>query len=53
MASARSTGRVEQAVELGGRPAIIPSIQGSAIATGFNTVWIDKADQFWAGFSVT
>ena len=33
-------------------PAIIPSIQGSAIATGFNTIWIDSDDPFHAGFSV-
>ena len=45
-------GRVEDAVDLGGQPAIIPSIQGSAIATGFNTIWIDREDPFWAGFSV-
>lgn len=45
-------GRVEAATTLGGQPAIIPSIEGSAIATGFNTIWIDRADPFWAGFSV-
>jgi len=49
----RFVGRVEEAVRLGDYPAIVPSIEGSAIATGFNTIWIDKADQFWAGFSVT
>jgi len=48
----RFTGRVEEAVELGGKPAIIPSIEGSAIATGFNTIWIDRQDPFWSGFSV-
>ncbi|MGR4866484.1 4-hydroxyproline epimerase [Caulobacter sp. LARHSG274] len=48
----RFTGRVEAQVELGGRPAIIPSIEGSAIATGHNTLWIDRADPFWAGFQV-
>ena len=48
----RFVGRVEDAVDLGGQPAIIPSIQGSAIATGFNTIWIDREDPFWAGFSV-
>ncbi len=30
----RFTGRVEAETELGGKPAIIPSIEGSAIATG-------------------
>ncbi|WP_404477158.1 4-hydroxyproline epimerase [Novosphingobium sp. BL-52-GroH] len=49
----RFTGRVEQAVMLGDQPAIIPSIEGSAIATGFNTIWIDRADTFWEGFQVT
>ncbi len=48
----RFTGRVEAATDLGGTPAIIPSIEGSAIATGFNTIWIDQADPFWKGFSV-
>jgi 4-hydroxyproline epimerase len=45
-------GRVEAETTLGDTPAIIPSIQGSAIATGFNTIWIDRADPFWKGFSV-
>jgi 4-hydroxyproline epimerase len=48
----RFVGRVEQAIMLGDQPAIIPSIQGSAIATGFNTIWIDRADTFWEGFQV-
>jgi 4-hydroxyproline epimerase len=45
-------GRVEAETMLGDTPAIIPSIQGSAIATGFNTIWIDRNDPFWKGFSV-
>ncbi len=49
----RFIGVVEQEVMLGDKPAIIPSIEGSAIATGFNTIWIDQADPFWAGFQVT
>ncbi len=49
----RFIGRVEEAVELGGRPAIIPSIEGSAVSTGFNQIWIDDADPFWRGFLVT
>jgi len=48
----RFTGRIEELTMLGDQPAIIPSIEGSAIATGFNTLWIDRADPFWAGFSV-
>jgi 4-hydroxyproline epimerase len=48
----RFIGRVEAAAMVGDLPAIIPSIEGSAIATGFNTLWIDQVDPFWAGFSV-
>ncbi|WP_019368155.1 4-hydroxyproline epimerase [Sphingomonas sp. ATCC 31555] len=48
----RFVGRVEDAVMVGDRPGIVPSIEGSAIATGFNTIWIDREDPFWAGFSV-
>ena len=48
----RFIGRVEAATELGGKPAIIPSIEGSAIATGFNTIWIDDEDPFAHGFQV-
>jgi 4-hydroxyproline epimerase len=47
------TGRVEAATTVGEYPAIIPSIEGSAIVTGHNTIFVDKADEFWAGFSVT
>ena len=49
----RFIGRVEAATSLGDMPAIIPSIEGSAIQTGLNTIWIDRADPFHAGFSVT
>lgn len=48
----RFIGRVEANTDVAGIPAIIPSIQGSAINTGFNTIWIDKADAFAHGFSV-
>lgn len=48
----RFIGRVEAATQLGGHDAIVPSIEGSAIATGFNTIWIDEADRFWRGFQV-
>jgi 4-hydroxyproline epimerase len=49
----RFIGRVEETTQVGDVPAIIPSIEGSAIATGFNTIWIDRADPFWRGFTVT
>ncbi|MFV0623694.1 4-hydroxyproline epimerase [Sphingomonas sp. ac-8] len=49
----RFTGRVEAETAIGEQPAIVPSIEGSAIATGFNTIWIDRIDPFWKGFQVT
>jgi 4-hydroxyproline epimerase len=48
----RFTGRVEAETELAGKPAIVPSIKGQAQATGFNSIWIDDSDPFWAGFQV-
>ena len=48
----RFTGRIEDRTNIAGLPAIIPSIEGSAIATGLNTIWIDRADAFWSGFTV-
>jgi 4-hydroxyproline epimerase len=45
-------GRIEKETMIGSQAAIVPSIEGSAIATGFNTIWIDREDPFWAGFSV-
>ena len=49
----RFIGRVEAETEIGGTPAITPSITGSAVATGHNAIWIDTDDPFHAGFSVT
>jgi 4-hydroxyproline epimerase len=48
----RFVGRVRQTLDLHGTPAIIPSIEGSAFATGFNTLWIDPAHPFPTGFQV-
>jgi 4-hydroxyproline epimerase len=48
----RFTGRVEAETEIGGQRAIIPSIEGSAYATGRNEIWIDDDDPFPAGFQV-
>jgi 4-hydroxyproline epimerase len=48
----RFIGRVQQTVDLKGNPAIIPSIEGSAFATGFNTLWIDPEHPFPTGFQV-
>jgi 4-hydroxyproline epimerase len=49
----RFIGRVEAETMVGDMKAIVPSIEGSAIATGLNTIWIDTDDPFHAGFSVT
>lgn len=49
----RFIGRVEDHATVGGITGIIPSIEGSAIATGLNTIWVDREDPFWAGFTVT
>lgn len=48
----RFIGRVEAETEVGGRPAITPSVEGSAIATGLNEIWIDDEDVFAHGFQV-
>jgi len=48
----RFIGGVEAAVKVGDIDGIVPSIEGSAIATGYNTIWIDREDPFWAGFTV-
>ena len=45
-------GRVEDETEVGGRPAIVPSIGGWARMTGLNTIFIDERDPFAHGFSV-
>ena len=48
----RFTGRVVQAVDLEGTPAIVPAIEGSAWTTGYNTLWIDPQQPFPEGFQV-
>jgi 4-hydroxyproline epimerase len=48
----RFTGRIEEVTQLGGSPAIIPSVEGCAISTGFNEIWIDDEDPFAHGFQV-
>ena len=37
---------------VGDHDAIKPTIEGSATATGHNTIWIDRRDPFWKGFQV-
>ncbi|MEZ5030188.1 MAG: 4-hydroxyproline epimerase [Saprospiraceae bacterium] len=47
------TGRIEQLTQAGEVPAIIPSIEGWAVVTGFNTIHIDpEEDPFAYGFTV-
>jgi 4-hydroxyproline epimerase len=46
-------GRVEQAVKLGEHNAIIPSIEGWARMTGYNTIFVDDRDPLAHGFLVT
>ena len=45
-------GRIEGRAKVGALDAIIPSIEGSAIATGRNEIWIDDEDAFAHGFQV-
>ena len=45
-------GRVEAATSLGGRDAIVPSVEGWARITGLNTLFIDQRDPFAHGFQV-
>lgn len=53
----RFVGRVESEISLpsptGSIRAITPLIEGSAVSTGFNTIWIDPEDVFCHGFEVT
>jgi len=45
-------GRVEKAVEVGGQPAIIPSVAGWAKLTGLNTIFVDGRDPYAHGFQL-
>jgi 4-hydroxyproline epimerase len=46
-------GRVEERTTVGGLPAIVPSVEGWARITGFNTIFIDEEDDPYAhGFQV-
>ncbi|MGA9118608.1 MAG: proline racemase family protein, partial [Bacteroidota bacterium] len=46
------TGRVEELVTVGEKQGIIPSIEGWARITGFNTIFIDDRDPYAHGFQV-
>jgi 4-hydroxyproline epimerase len=45
-------GRIEAETELGGRRAIIPSIEGWAVVHGFNHILFDERDPYVHGFQV-
>jgi 4-hydroxyproline epimerase len=45
-------GRIEEETELNGKSAIIPSIEGWAVVTGYNTIIIDDEDPYAHGFQV-
>jgi len=46
------TGRIEGETRVGDLPAIIPSIEGWAVTTGLNTIFVDGHDPFAHGFIV-
>jgi 4-hydroxyproline epimerase len=45
-------GRIERRTTVGQKPAIVPSIEGWARATGYNTIFIDDEDPYAHGFQV-
>ncbi|MBL0739830.1 4-hydroxyproline epimerase [Chryseolinea lacunae] len=45
-------GRVEEETSLNGKPAIVPSIEGWAMVTGYNTIIMDDSDPYAHGFQV-
>lgn len=45
-------GKVEAATKVGTKDAIIPSIEGWARITGFNTIFLDDRDPYVRGFQV-
>lgn len=48
----RFNGRVEAVTTVGGKKAIIPSIEGSAKITGYNNIILDENDPYVRGFQV-
>jgi 4-hydroxyproline epimerase len=46
------TGIVEEETQVGKFPAIIPSIEGWAVITGYNTIFLDDEDPYVHGFQV-
>jgi len=46
------TGTVEGVTTVGGKPAIVPGIEGWAMVMGFNTILMDEDDPYVHGFQV-
>jgi 4-hydroxyproline epimerase len=49
----RFIGRIEEHTTVGPFEAIRPSIEGSAFVTGYNQIWIDDAEPFPEGFTLS
>ncbi|PRD57299.1 4-hydroxyproline epimerase [Sphingobacterium gobiense] len=45
-------GKIEEQTEVASKPAIVPSIEGWAKITGYNTIFIDDDDPYKEGFQV-
>ena len=45
-------GRIEAQAKVGNHDAIVPSVEGWARITGFNTIFIDPRDPYAHGFQV-
>jgi 4-hydroxyproline epimerase len=45
-------GRIEEETTIGGKPAIVPSIEGWAKVYGYNTIILDEDDPYVHGFQV-
>ena len=45
-------GTIEEETTVGGKPAIVPGIEGWAMVTGYNTIIIDDDDPYAHGFQV-
>ncbi len=45
-------GTIEEETTIGGKPAIVPGIEGWAMVTGYNTIILDDEDPYVHGFQV-
>jgi trans-L-3-hydroxyproline dehydratase len=46
------TGRVAETTEVGGIPAVVPEVRGTAHVTGRSELWLDPGDPLGSGFLV-